>query len=120
MLTANFEASCYQIHDAQAVNHEQNIIEKHTTLWQRDGESEAVPNNKRIIRQAKKWICKNMRKKIKIEETTNMSERKGAGTWRGWGEHNTKHSGGLFDFNDAMWDVVRDAVGIVCFYRGPG
>lgn len=30
-----------------------------------------------------------------------------------------KHSVGLFDFNDAMWDVARGALGIVCFYRGP-
>ena len=42
------------------------------------------------------------------------------GTWRSRGERDIKHSGGLFDFNDATWDVAQDAVGIVCFYRGPG
>lgn len=32
MLTATFEACCYQIHYTQAVSHVQNIIEKHSTL----------------------------------------------------------------------------------------
>lgn len=43
---------------SQSVNHEQNIIEKHTIAWQHDGESEAVPHNKRIVRQGKDGFVK--------------------------------------------------------------
>lgn len=53
MLTATFEVGFYQIHDTEPVDRDQNIIEKHTTAWQHDEESAAVPNNKRIVRQGK-------------------------------------------------------------------
>lgn len=58
MLTATFEVGGYQIHDTRTVNREQNVIEKHTTAWQRDGESEAVPNNKRIVTRGKNGFVK--------------------------------------------------------------
>lgn len=43
------------------MNHEQNIIEKHTTALQRDGE--AIPDNKRIVRQGRNGFVKTGGKK---------------------------------------------------------
>ncbi len=69
-----------------------------------------------FIRQGKTIFVKKEKRERESERT--WVREKGLGTWRGWGERDIKHSGGLFDFNDAMWDVVRDAVGIVCFCGG--
>lgn len=122
MLTATFVVGCYQIHDTRTVNREQNVIEKHTTAWQHDGESEAATNNKRKATQGKNgFVKKKKRKKERAsKKQPTWVREKEPGTWRGWGGRDIKHSGSLFDFNDATWDVAQDAVGIVCFYRGPG
>lgn len=74
-----FVVGCYQIHDTRTVNREQNVIEKHTTAWQRDGESEAAPTNKRKATQGKNGFVKKKKKeRERVKETVDMSERKGA------------------------------------------
>lgn len=101
------------------MNREQSVIEKHTTAWL-DGESKVVPNNKRIMRQGENGFVRERKNESESKKQSTWVRETEPGTWRGRAERDIKHSGGLFDFNDATWDVARDAVGIVCFYRGPG
>lgn len=126
MLKANSEVGCYQRHNAQSVNRGQNIIEDALRC-----ESEAGPNNSRLVRWGENgFVTKQQKRASDREKWLTFAREKERGARRGRGERDIKHSGSLSDYNDATRHDAPAAAGIVdnlaantevCAHvRGPG